>query len=344
MIYSLTGFPFDLLWAIVIAFLFKPRINLLALTVLTILFLVPGYYIPMPFQVMYWTPGGAATIIVATSIICYSLTKEAWFKDKIVEELPERNKVRKKIFDIESNEKRQIEYIHLIQKISLTYEYNNKSILLPNTIFFLFSFFTLFFIDFSAIIAIHLNNPDLIKKLFEEAYQVLVVSPGTFDEWYTDLTQLGALNIFIFNMIFFLLLLGIIQQILTYRKIRLPVIGNLGFFQMPFYSVWIYIAAGLYFLISLQLWHDNINLFIAKNIFYIFSTLYIFQGISIFWLFLQVRLLPSAGIVIGMLLFAATFQILSIIILSFFILIGLMDFWFDFRKKALHPNLFSDEV
>jgi hypothetical protein len=293
---------------------------------------------------MYWFPGGAASVIVATFLIVYSLTKEAWFKGKRVDVILDRNKAREEIFAVESTEERQQEYIKLIQKISVAYENNNNSILVPNTMFFFFSFFLLFVIDFTAIVVIHFKNPDLIKNLFAQVYQSIVVNPGTFEEWFKDLASLGALHIFVLNVVFFLMLLGIVEQILNYRKLRLPIIGSPAFFQMPFFSVWLYIVSSMFFLITLRSGDTGMLLFVSRNLFFIFSTLYIFQGISILWLFLQVRLLPAAGIVIGLLVFAFMFQMLSVIIFSFFALTGLLDFWFDFRKKALHPNLFSDGV
>lgn len=298
----------------------------------------------MPYQVMFWAPGGMATVIVATSLINYSLTKNFWFQDKKVDTIPDRQKIREKLFTIEGTEERQQEYVLQIQRNTVSFENNNNSILLPNTLFFLTSFVVLFIINFTAISILHINNPDVIRDLFSEVYQAIIVNPGTFNKWFNDLVQLGALHIFILNMIFFLILMSITGTILNYRNLRVPVIGSPAFFQLPFFTIWIYIISGMLFFFALKTHPNAIFLFAAKNLFYILSTLFIFQGISIIWLFLQVRILPAAGALISLVLFAFMFQLLTVIIFSIFLLIGLLDFWFDFRKKALHPNLFSDGV
>jgi len=344
MIYSLTGFPFDLLWAIVIAFIFSPRIGLPVIVIATVAMLVPGFFIPMPYRLMFWSPGGAASVIAATSIILWALTRQTWFSGHPVEPPPDRRKVREELFKIESVEERQQEYIRQIQKNAVAFENANNHVLLPNTFFFLVSFILVFLVDFSAVAAIHITNPDLLKKLFGEVYQTIIVSPGTFDAWFSALIELGALHIFVFNIVFFLLLLRMIDTILQYRKIRQPLIGTMAFFQLPFVSIWFYIASGVFFFVTIKTGQTGVTYFAAKNLFFIFSTLYIFQGISILWLFLQVRLLPTGGIVIAMVLMAFMFELIGVLVFSFFILIGLLDFWFDFRKKALHPNLFSDGV
>ena len=344
MVYSLIGFPVDLIWGILIAFLIKPKINVWLVVTVTIIMMIPGYFIPQPYQVSFWAPGGAATIITGTSIIAYSLVNEAWFKGKKTDLLPERKTVREALYKFNSTEDRQQEYIIQIQKISIAYENNNNSILLANTLFYLFAFVTLFCVDFTAITIIHINNPDLIKTLFFQVYQNFVVNPGTFEAWFSDIIKLGALHIFIFNIVIFMILYYVIGQVLKFRKISLPLVGNLSFFHMPFYSLWAYILSATFFLVTLKFNYGNLPLYVAKNLFFIFSTLYIFQGISIFWLFLQVRLLPAGAIVVTILVFAFLFQLLSVFIFSFFVLLGLLDFWFDFRKKALHPNLLTDDV
>jgi len=344
MLYSLTGFPFDLLWGILFALLYKPKFHPIILITAGLIIPAAGLLIPLPYQVMYWTPGGAATVAVTTVFLLHSLTHDVWLKDKRVDLVKDRGKIREELFLIESMEERQQAYMHQIQKISIAFENNNNTTLQSNTFFFLTSFIALFILDFSALAILHFMHPDLMKDLFAEVYQAIALNPGTFSAWFSDLLSLSALHIFILNIIFFLILLGIIDRILSRRNLRLPVIGNPAFFQMPFYSVWIYILSGILFFAAIKAGYTGLPLYITKNLFFILSSLFVFQGISILWLFLQVRLLPAAAITSSLFLFAFMFQLFTVLIFSSFLLLGLLDFWFDFRKKALHPNLFSDGV
>ncbi|MDH4200100.1 MAG: DUF2232 domain-containing protein [Spirochaetia bacterium] len=344
MLYSLTGFPFDLLWAILIALIYRPKFNFYFLGIISMSLIIPGFIMPPSFQMMYWSPGGAAMVLISTLIILFALTHDSWLKDKKVEYIPDRKHIREEIVKIEQVEVRQREYLKIVQKIGISVERNNPLLLVPNTIFFIGSFVLLFLITFSGLAYVHLKNPDHIKNIFLEFYTTVAASPGSFDEWYNSFMQLAAFQVFIADMIFFLLILSVMSKILVYRNLRKPGMGDMAYVQIPYFFLWIFIVSGACFFAVLKLEYHGIYLFIAKNLFFIISSFFVFQGISIFWLYLQVRLLPAASIILSIIITAFLFDVLSMIIFSVLLLGGLTDFWFEFRKKALHPKLFSDDA
>jgi hypothetical protein len=200
----------------------------------------------------------------------------------------------------------------------------------------------MFAVNLAALSILYLKTPDTIKAIFSEFFNKIVVSPGNFDEWFKSLLDLAPFQIFVANIMFVLLMIFIIDKVLVHRGLRQPAIGSPVYFKLPFFSLWIYIIMGLALFAAIELNAPPVYLLIAKNSFGIFSSLYIFQGLSLIWLYLQVRLLPAGSVITIILLTSFILPLISVFIFAILLVIGLLDFWIDLRKKALQPNLMSN--
>lgn len=349
---SLTGFPFNLLWVILLGFLIRPKTNGFLWAITGAGFAAIGLFLPLPHSVMFWFPSGPSNIVLSAAIVGYALTTDRWFIKKNGEQkkvflFPDRRQIRENLMKIESIEERQHEYVNIVQRVAQAIEMNDQAFINTNTVFFLLSFAVVFGLNFAGIVYIDISQPAALKDIYKKLYDMansMVHIPQSLDEAFADFIRYGAVRLFSYYILFFFLVLSIMGRIFDYRKVRRPLIGNPMYFHLPVFSVWISIASGLIYLLVLHYKIEGPLLFVTENFFLIFMILLVFQGISIFWVYLQVRLLPAGAIVAALILSAFFFQSFAFIVLGFFLVLGLLDFWFEFRKKALHPRLFSDGV
>jgi len=343
MINIILGFPFNLLPGIILTSLFF-RINSISVTaLLSIGMLYAGYYLPTNIAIIFWSPGGMATIISSSFAIFALYYISPRFITSNLPELPNRNLLRAKLSSVTSLEERKILYINFVQSLSQAAGSVNRLVTSLNTWFLLLILIASFIVNYSVFYLGFIKN-GLFKEIFSEIYSQIMVEPTTsLKETENDLYQLviqySAFFTFLQISAVFFIISFFYNKIAVIKNQKRTILGHLGFFRISDYFILLFIvfALGLAYI-----YFKKIDLFwvpIYENIFFILCTLYIYQALSTLWLYFYVRMLPFGQIAFVTIILGTIFPFITGALLLSLLIIGLLEFRFEFRKKALQPDL-----
>ena len=126
------------------------------------------------------------------------------------------------------------------------------------------------------------------------------------------------------------------------KQVVLAPYGSLVLFKVPENSIWIFLSSTGLLLINHYAELPNIVFVLTVNILVVLIFLYVLQGIGTWNLFLEVRLIPGRWLLIILLFGSLFFPAILLTVLFLYFFLGTLDFWFEFRKKALHPAFPED--
>ena len=178
---------------------------------------------------------------------------------------------------------------------------------------------------------------DIIKKIFpSEKMQSDFI---TFYEKYKEIfLNYSASLIMFLNILVLFPVLQIIRWVSSYKDKKTFFCLDICFFKLPDNIIFLYIlVAGS--VISLFFyeykWLESYK-YLLNNTFIIFSLLYLFNGLAIVRVYTKARFLPFKGILLINFILSWFFPEVFFLIIVILFLVGLFDFAFDLRKKALH--------
>lgn len=134
---------------------------------------------------------------------------------------------------------------------------------------------------------------------------------------------------FLYSGIFLVAMLNLILARKLFFKFIFPTkLYPLSKFEIPFFSVWLFIASLGGLLLNIYVLNSNVIEFVCANLLAILIFFYYLQGLNIvsFYLFLK-KVGPFLRLSI-FLMFILFFQALGVFVIS----LGFFDAWFDFRK------------
>lgn len=348
-LFGFLSFPLDLIWGALIFFIYKPGLLNKAWPTLALALLVAGFFLPEPANLAFWMPGGASTIIVATALFLIFATHQKLAPQKFPQ-LADRNQIQESLMESTSLNERQEKYVQMVQERARTLLRMEEHLTPLNTRFFMISFLVLMATNYP-ILEFHLLGSETFSKTLASFFEEVSLEPGLFEEqknrFFDIIYSYSMLFTFINILTAFYFLTSIARRILAYRKIEVSPYGSFTFFRLPDPMIWAFIAFALAFILLSRMAEGALPEYlyvVITNLFFILGSLYTLQGFAIAGLYLVVRMLPVASIFIMIFLLSMVFPAFFIFILVSFLILGLLEFWFNFRKKALHPKIVSNDA
>ena len=341
------GFPFNLFWGLVFGYLYY--ISGKKSYVFPVLIMLAGLGLSLGLDttgmIQFWRPGGIATVISSTLIAYLLLANKTLAEFSPDYRVPDRQSLRNSFDETVLPEKRQEIYKGVVRKNSLMLSLLEEKVTPRNTRFLLLALFITSFVLFF-VLKFFFFHTEVFDRVMTQEIELLMTEPGYFSphEFMTLVYDYSPFFIFIENTLYFFIIYHFCRLALSRVEARLSVFGNLMFFRIPDLWVWVYILMAVIVILTTRYLPKSEWLHIPRNLLLLGTFLYIIQSFSTLWLFLQVRLLPSMGIISFAILMALIFRPVAAILLLGMLLVGILEFWFNFRKKALHPRLLSNDA
>lgn len=329
----LLTFPLNLIWGGIIAWFYKPESFRQYIWAPPVILAAVSYFLPPDISLTLWTPNGLITLLV---IVAYSLPKIFPVKEdeKIFAlEPPPLKLLRDKLKSVDQ-EKRQDLYRQMVQEYARFLFSKSDAFSQRNTEFFLKGLAVSFAVSFAGLYY-WMSAPGALETVIQKTMEEL---NNSMQMKLTQVIYMSPVLVFISTSVFFYLIMNLLRLVSVIRYGRSIPYGTLVFFNLPQYFVWLFVGAGgIYFLSKFFPSLETFFIFASLNFIVALSILFIFHGNGIVMAFLQARLIASSwvftGVLLTLLFFPAGFFFLQIL----FLLIGLFDFFFSFRNKALQP-------
>ncbi len=344
-IWILLGFPSNLLISLLTVWLYQIyQVRwLLSIAVVGII-ATSIFFLPVFPSVLFWLPGGASTVLVGT--IFSLIYMDVKGKNIKFNRLPamDRKKFKDKLLDIKDISERQAEYSSIIKKTSSALLNRDKKIGYLTTRYFLYSLLTLLGLNFSYWFIAYSKKLPTIEFIEKEIFSKLLSNQEAQDILVSVYTNYTPILILFFNTITLFILILIIRMIKQKKKDESFSLAKIDFFKLPHSSIFFYLPLLIVFLLMVTfkiedaLWGP-----LVKNMILIFSFFYLLQGAGISILYLNIRLLPINfifGIIFLLSYFIWPFFLMTI---GLFFCLGLLDFAFNIREKALQPGVIMQE-
>lgn len=350
MVYELLFiFPFSLIWGVIISAVYRPGIPIAVTVVAALGFIVAGFYLPQNLELYYWLPGSIGMVVISALLTIPFLKPGAIIRGT-VSETPQRRQVREALMSSAGPEERQQIYLGLVQKLSLVYKKRLTESSPRNTWFVIAIIFSLFAIAFSALLVFFQADTtravDAIVEMFGstkalQQAEAQKIPPEELREGIELVIHLSPAVVFIQNAIVYFILLTIMRFIYQVSKKDASIIGAMNLFRLP--ELFIFFFISLAALVATLVYYETEGwaFYIPLNALLITAFLYLLQGWGIMSLFFKVRIFPVAGLLAVILMISLFFDQIFLMIAFLLIMVGLSDFWFDFRNKALHPRSIS---
>ncbi len=349
-IFGFLSFPFNLIWGALLFFVFKPEYPKIVWPLVTVALLILGAWLPQPANLAFWMPGGLSTIAAGALIYLYFATDKRRTIPEALGRLLDKNAIRENLMSSNSLEERQEKYIQMVQERARSLARMETFLTPANTRFFFVAFLFLMILNYP-ILEFHFLGSEIFTNTLSSFFEEVSVDPGLFEEqkrqFFDIIYSYSMLFTFINVLVAFYFITSIGRRIFMYRKIQISPYGNFTFFRLPDSLIWGFILLALLFILFNKMdarFFPEIAIVMGTNLFFILGTLYILQGIGILALYMLVRMLPSASIFLMLFLLSMVFPSFFLFIAFVFLLLGLLEFWFNFRKKALHPKIVSNDA
>ncbi|MDH5719987.1 MAG: YybS family protein [Spirochaetia bacterium] len=345
MVELLLSFPADIFWGLIVAWTLSENQKKLIFWIFLAVVLTIGFFLPQPVNLFFWLPGGAAVILMGVTFFLVFKSQKGMISKKTAQKLPTRDEIQKSFDGIEDLDQKKEKYFVFIKKIKNYYQKIHQKTTEQNTNFLILLFLSSFALNFLVLMYMYYSG-DIVSnylqdsfKPFAEFYKSMGIS---VEEVIAQLKRFSPAIIFLQNAISLFFLFTLIRKIYEYKKKETLFLGRLSFFKMPDNIIWLFILSGGVLALSyITQIPDNI-LMVFENLTAIISIMYVFQGLGTIWIFCRVRFLPLQWIILSAFITSMLWPgfLFFYIIMSFFW--GLGEFWFSFRKRALHPRIESN--
>ncbi len=341
--------PFNL---ITIAFVFwclpsaVPRRYILT-TILIIL--ASSILLPQQALLTFWLPGGSSIILCIIGITIFFLDNKQYHSTMKKSYKLNRNKTKQELMKIDDIFERHKAYLERVKKMSQDLLKRDKEIGKQVTLYFVVAILATFFLTaIYWICAYHYNwevlnlfKEDFMKKL-DTLLTTLQHDKKSISTNLMDYKSYFFVAILITNVLCIFLSIAVLRLMNIRKKVISFYPPEITFFHMPDHTIIVFLVLLSLFTYALGR-HPTTSSFFewTMTLLSINALLYIVQGIATITIHLRIRLLPPRAI-LGLYFVLSYFSIHIFVFISFcFLLIGLLDFVFEFRKKALQPKLLT---
>lgn len=344
---ALLAFPLSLLVGVAAGFLYKREWPDWLLGSLCLIPLAASAYFNQQYFLAFWLPGGLATVLLCLLASLKFLNSPDAISSTMQLELPSRPRLREVVLSAETTEQKRDLYLRLVGDYTKIWQARHLSFSEKNSRFLLYLFSGVFLVLFF-VLGFEYQYGSMVKAyITEQASQIEKLAPKVAEQ--QDMQQMMramvpyyAAFIFIYCGFSALILLSMLRSIGRIRKVVVAPVGSLYLFKVPENSIWFFLASLGSVLLGLNINLPQLVSVISVNLLVILAFLYVLQGIGSWNLFLEVRLIPGRWFLIFLLLLSLLFPAILLTVVLLFFFLGALDFWFDFRKKALHPAFPSD--
>ena len=296
----------------------------------------------------FWLPSGAASIIVSTvfTLVYLDILSE---KYKKVLKIPnhvswDRGTLKEDLMNAEEYTVSHRIYLDLVKKLHDFLVKIDHKVHSAVNIYFIACLLLLLFINFGYWYFTYLVHgaetfgflqENALKKIFpDEKMQTAVL------KFYKDYGEIflnyTASFIMFFNALSLFVVLSVIRWIQSRKDKRFFFCLDLCFFRLPDHLIFLYIPVatafvGLFFYKFFEPYK-----YLLSNIIIIFSFFYFLNGTAIVRVYTKIRFLPFGSLLLISFIVSLFIPEILLLMVAAFFLIGLFDFAFDLRKKALH--------
>lgn len=353
MLEALLGFPFNLGIVALIAWLYRPEgLPFWLPGAVAASLVAAGMFLPMPYSLQFWHPFGLAGVLLATGYSIKLFFPHDSLQKLLGMKLPSRAKLKEALLKAESPEDKRLFYLKMVKEFSQIWAHKDAALTRVNTRFMLTLFtmifgliYIFFYLDYTengpTFQALIEANERLFTMSFEQVYSQKPTE-SEVNEFSMMMLQLSPANFFVYNSLSVLLVLYVIRRIIAGRISMVNPIGHLSLFKLPDATVFLVIISGALVIFEQQLKIAPMLSIIATNLLIISLFLYTLQGIGIAAIFFEVRLLPGGWILLSLIIFSLLLPVIPVLALFICMMLGVSDFWFNFRKRALQPKAVTD--
>ncbi len=342
-------FPYNLSIVFLIFWLCRETAKqVLSLQILAISVLFAAFWMEGIPSVFFWLPSGASTVIVVAVFTLFYLSVYSK-KNQITLEIPnnvswDRDILKRELTGVDKYDDRQRIYLDFVKKMNSFLGNVNQKMGSRVNYYFIMSLALLFCINFGYWVFQYATDNLLIFQLFDKSKIEKLVSDEKmrtslieFHKNYRgNLLNYSASLTMVLNTLSLLLILPIIRWMRSKKNEKLFFWLDLCFFRLPESMILIYMPIIALFIVSIFYNVLGEYSYWFANLAFIFSFLYLLNGLAIARAYTKARFLPFAPILLIIFSFSWFMpQLLLLLVLSLFI-VGLLDFAFDIKKKALH--------
>ena len=335
----LLSFPFNLIFVFLIYYLFNNKyFNYYYFTSLLLLG-VFFFFSKQDLFFLFWSYNGAFTLFLFT--YCFLYFNNLTSKSIEIYPLTDIKKVRSQLISIINPSEKEVQYLNLCKEEAKTLNSIHDILQYKTTIFWVATTFGItiiqsivlfikYYANTSFSLLAHLKS-DIQKIIPEKVFPKTLFN--TMVDYYPIITLLSYLLLANSVIIF-------LKFIITFKKenrhLR-PWVSDAYYFKLPDFTILLFLP--ILILASIRLGFKIINPtldYILLNTISIFGIIYLLNGLSILFIFLRVRLLPSRLIIIITLITGFFLKEFLFLCLFSLVIVGILDFVFNLRKKALH--------
>ena len=341
------AFPLSLLLGVLGGFLYKKSYPDGVIYFLSGFPLILSFTFLPDYFMAFWLPGGLATVLLVLAASLRLLHSPDSIASTMQVELPSRPRLREVVTNAESPEEKRDLYLRLVQDYRKIWQARHLSFAGKNSRFILYLFFGLFAVTYLVLYFDYTQGTMVVQYIGEQAKRVKELAPELAKEQDLSLVMTAMLPfypgfIFVYCGFSALILLSMLRSVGRVRQVVLAPYGSLVLFKVPENSIWIFLSSTGVMLANHYAELPNIVFVLTVNILVVLIFLYVLQGIGTWNLFLEVRLIPGRWLLIILLFGSLFFPAILLTVLFLYFFLGALDFWFEFRKKALHPAFPED--
>lgn len=359
MLHALAGFPFNLVLALLILAVYRPYLPWLIWPAMATITLVFGFLLPIEYQIPFWSPGGTANMMLALAAFLYFYSDKKLLSKTTTSFFGDRKAIRDTLSKTASLDERQKVYLNFVGNRQRQLLHNEEKITPLNTRYLTLVIFILFLVSY-AVLDLHIINqpefirifdstfkeamkniPQLISDNPEESAKIIEETSAQMKELFHTYFIVGT---FSGTLLYTLFLFSVCSTILRLKKLPTTNFGLFSQFKLPEMALWALLGLIGVLIAFNQLLPESPWVYIPANLLGIIALLFALQGMGTVWLFFHIRFMPGGSVIFLIFLIGLIFPSFILMALFAFMMIGLLEFWFDFRKKALHPKMLSDDA
>ena len=344
----LFAFPLDLLWGVAAAYFYKPIINIRYLWMGLAALFVYSVFINDTLAFYFWAPGGMASVMLGTLLLLQYATMKTEGGELFKERIPNRGQLKEILMKTDDHEERQIIYVRLIKELSSRILSKNDKSVEFHTKFFLLVIGSIMIVNFAVLAYFYFEVSafqNLIHKGLNEFIETMnkTLKIAQTPEEKKLLLKLAIdyspISFFAVTCIVQLILKAYVNRTLDRQNTSILQPGNFLFFRLSENFIWFFLAVAAAFLVGINFEIHRLFRQIITNIFAITSILYVLNGMGIITAYCRIRFLPIRIIIVASVTLIIINRALFMIFCLFFFLLGILDFRFNLRKRALQPKI-----
>ena len=342
-------FPYNLSIVFLIFWLYgRTKKQTLSLQIIAASVLLIALWMEGIPSVFFWLPSGASTVIVVTVFTLVYLSMYSK-KNQIILEIPNniswnRDALKRELTNVDKYDDRQRIYLDFVKKLNKFLGNVEEKLGSRVNYYFITSLTILFCINFgywffqyateSLLIAQLIDKLNIEKLVSDEKVRTELM--GFYKKHGDSLLNYSASLTMILNALSLFLILPIIRWMRSKKNAKSFFWLDLCFFRLPESTILIYIPILALCIISIFYNVLGEYSYWFSNLAFIFSFLYLLNGFAIARAYTKARFLPFGPIFL--IVFLSSWfvpQFFLLFVFSLFV-IGLLDFAFNIKKKALH--------